>query len=61
MDKRMATEILVMVQEDIDNDRDLRNDKWDIYNALSIAIRCTEMTYKTQELLQDYLGIRGER
>lgn len=60
MGERMAVEILVMLQEDIDNDRDLRNDKWDIYNALSIAIRCTEMTYKTQELLQDFLGQRKE-
>lgn len=58
MGERMAVEILVMLQEDIDNDRDLRNTKRDIDNALSIAIRCTKMTYKTQELLQDFLGQR---
>lgn len=55
MDERKATEILVMTQADIDQDRDLRNDKMDIYYALTIAIRCTEMAYKTKELLENYL------
>lgn len=60
IDERKATEILIMTQEDIDQDRDLRNDKMDIYYALTIAIRCTEMAYRTKELLQDFLGERKE-
>ena len=60
IDERKATEILIMTQEDIDQDKDLRNDKMDIYYALSIAIRCTEMAYRTKELLQDYLGVKND-
>ena len=55
IDERKAAEILIMTQEDIDRDRDFRNDKADIYTSLSIAIRCTEMAYRTKDLLQDFL------
>ncbi len=55
VDERKAVEILVTTQEDIDQDRDLRNDKKDIYYALTIAIKCTEMAYRTKDILQDFL------
>lgn len=53
VDKRKIEEILIMTQADIENDRiEFRNDKLDIYNALTVAIESVDIVVKAGELIE---------